>query len=478
MAKDKKGGYHPPKGKPSGTGKPEGLGTGSAKLHEDVLDEYTNSDDQLAPNVHLRHHNRNTDKEEYQRERDESMTDVKRFESYTRRDTAIAPQELPVHLSKSMLAELTGIRMQYCVSAFLPTHTSGSEVNEKQDHKAFKNLLQQVAQQLKAQGAEAGVIERVLAPGYALLLDDTFWREQSKSLAVFITDGYFKYCRLPFTVKEQVIIQQSFFVSPLLPMLANQEYFYLLLLSKKHAKLFRADAYGIRHIPVEGMPDGIDDVVHFEEKEGKNLWRMGKRGGTGGANFHGVGAGKPDEKENIAMYLDEVDETLMKEGLADEHVPLLLAGVDYMMPIFRGVSTYGHIWETTLSGNHEHEDLAHIYQEAMKVMQPYFEEKKQKALANYGDLSATARTSSILADVVTAAQYGQVAQLFIRKDAHAWGSLDTEHNQLDVHDTQLPGDVCLINQAAMQTWLTNGEVYMLEADQLPADSDIAAVMRY
>jgi hypothetical protein len=101
-----------------------------------------------------------------------------------------------------------------------------------------------------------------------------------------------------------------------------------------------------------------------------------------------------------------------------------------------------------------------------------------RALENYGNQSATALTSSIPADVIPAAHYGRVSHLFVVKDEHIWGSFDEMNNQLIIHDTQLDGDECLIDKAVIKTLLTGGEVHFLEKERMPADSKIAALLRY
>jgi hypothetical protein len=270
----------------------------------------------------------------------------------------------------------------------------------------------------------------------------------------------------------------SFFLNPLIPLMTTREYFYLLVISKKQSKLFKVDAFGIQYIDIPEIPNGIDDVVHFEEKDDQQLWRTGSSGGGGGANYHGIGAGKPDEKENIALYLEEVDETIWKEILHDENVPLLLAGVDYLLPIYKSVTDYNHVCEQTLIGSYEHEDVRTLHQKALELMTPYFQGRHQKPLTNYANQSATDLTSSIPADVIPAAHYGRVAHLFIQKDEHIWGTFDEMANTLTIHETQEKNDECLLNKSVIKTILTGGEVHILDKEKMPADSKIAALLRY
>jgi hypothetical protein len=361
---------------------------------------------------------------------------------------------------------------------FLPTHTAGVEVNEHTDSIVFKTRLQQLAGALRQKNINQAEIDKMLKPGYALLANAAFWQNMTPGLAVFIADGVFQYMKMPLTPKEEVVINTSFYLTPLLPVVGNTDYFYLLVLSKKQAKFYRADAFGMVQLQIDELPDGVDDVVHFEEKDDQKLWRTGSSGAGGGANYHGIGAGKPDDKENLAMYFDEVDETLWKEVLGREHAPLLLAGVEYLIPIYKSVAQYKHIWNDAITGSQEHEDIHSLYQQARKKMEPYFEERHNKALEAYLNNSANGLTSSIADEVIAAAHYKRVWHLFVQKDQHIWGTFDEMNNTLTVHEVQQEGDECLIDKAAIKTILNKGEVHVLPKERMPAQRPIVALMRY
>lgn len=146
--------------------------------------------------------------------------------------------------------------------------------------------------------------------------------------------------------------------------------FFVLILSKKNAKLFRGDISGLHYVEVEGLPNGINDVMRLEEKDDKNLFRTGSSGAGGGSNYHGMGAGVPDEKENISMYLKEVDKTLWQSGFNNSKTPLVLAGVDYIVAIYKDISQYKFIHDDILSGSMENADPKVIYQKAKEIISP------------------------------------------------------------------------------------------------------------
>jgi len=66
MGKTRNGDFIPPKGRPSGDGKGKGLtdafAVNSNEKDKELTDKYLEEPDEPAANVHVRHHNRNTDK--------------------------------------------------------------------------------------------------------------------------------------------------------------------------------------------------------------------------------------------------------------------------------------------------------------------------------------------------------------------------------------------------------------------------------
>lgn len=485
MGKDKSGTFHPGKGKPSGINKQEGLGihpTDPEKLEEylDITEKYTVGEDELAPGVPLRHPNRNTSKgeDQYKGKENKDKSDKTTNESFTEEQPKVNAEEITGKLTKEIFSELASYKSNCCVTMYFGTHKSGVAVNEGFDIISFKNALQEVEMSLKAKKIPASTIDGMLKPGFDLIRQEDFWLGLNKGLAVYIADGYFKYLKLPMLVENKIVCEPTFYVTPLVPILSTNEYFYLLVISKQQVKLFKADAFGMEHIPVEQLPQGgLDEVKRLSDKDA-TTWRTGSRGGNGGANFHGIGGGNPDDKSNIATYFEVVDDILFKKIFNKENAPLLLAGVEYLIPIYKSACDYHNVWPDALTGNHEYDDTPNLYEQAKKIMQPFFEERKRKALNQYGNRSATQLTSSSLTEVVSASYYGRVSHLFVQKGAHSWGTYDEMSTEFQFHNSPDEGGDDLIDNAVEKTLMTGGEVYVLDKEEMPFDSQIAAIFRY
>lgn len=435
--------------------------------------------DELAAGVPVRHPNRNTDKWT-SRSRDQRDTQEGRTSdesSITEPHSSLQPEELSRIMTKESFAELANHKDHPCISLYLPTHSAGAEVNTLADQNAFKQALNEIRIELKSKSDKDA--DRLLEPAHALLGDSGFWRGMSKGLALFICNDRFRYMKLPFAPEKQVLVNSSFLITPLIPLMTSKEYFYLLVISKKQVKLFKADAFGMEYIDVPNLPQGgVEEGLGYD-KDVATTFRAGGRGGSGGANFHGAGGGNNnDDKVEVATYLEAADDIIWKEVLHNENVPLLLAGVEYLIPIYRSVSDYNHVYEDAITGNHERDDMQALYEMAIEKMVPYFQQRTHKALDLYGNQSATALTTSITDDIIPAAYYGQISHLFVQKGAHIWGTFDETNNQLQTHDTQREGGEDLLDCSVSKTLLNGGDVFVLDKEMMPADSVLAAVLRY
>jgi hypothetical protein len=483
MGKDRTGTFHPGKGKPSGINKEEGLGiqpTDPDKMEEyfAITDKYMEGDDKLAANVHLRHPNRNTSKGEdtYKAKENTDESDKTKNDEFNREVATTPIEELPTILTKELFAEIAAYRSSCCISIYCNTHAAGIEVNEGFDVITFKNILQQLASELAAKDVSQTTIEKLLKPGFELMRDDEFWLNLSPGLALFIAEDYFKFIKMPVATENDVVCESTFFVSPLIPIIASPEYYYLLVISKQRIKLFRGNKFELEFISVPELPSDISQVTGTQEKS-SSLWRTGGRGGKGGANFHGAG-GEFDHKTDIAAYFEAVDDILFKKILNKENAPLLLAGVEYEIPIYRSVCDYHNVWNEALTGNYEHHAASALHEEAKEVMAPYFNERKNKAKELFANKIATALTASMPEMVIPASYYGKVSHLFVRKGAHVWGTFDEMKNELIIHQQEESNSEDLIDNAVEKTFLNGGEVFLVDAEEMPSDGEIAAVFRY
>jgi len=353
-----------------------------------------------------------------------------------------------------------------CVSIYFPTHDAGMEVNEQADKLTFRSMLQKVQQSLIQQKINASVSGQLMIPGLQLLNDEDFWRNQSPGLAVFLSPGYGACCQLPTSPEEKLHINTGFQLTPLASMLTDTDYAYVLVLSKHTARVYRADRFTLSRIDIPEMPNGMDDVIHFEEKSGEGH-SPGPEGARGGVS------GLPDDKTNISIYLKEVDKTLRSE-IGISNAPLFLAGVEYLLPIYRSVSSYKNIADQFITGNYDRVDDSTLFQHVRPVLASYFAKQQQETMTNLMD--HTSRVNSFPQDVIRAAFEGRISELYVMKGTELWGHYEPSVNEPVLHEHEETGDENLADQAVIQTVLHGGKAHLVE--NMPITAKLAAVLRY
>ncbi|MDQ3191624.1 MAG: hypothetical protein M3Q58_08525 [Bacteroidota bacterium] len=382
-------------------------------------------------------------------------------------------------INSEEIKKLSEIQSDNCVSIYLPTHFFGKETFEGEDLINFKSTIQKMEGQLIEKGVKKDKVENMLKPAKELIKNSGFWRKQSKGLAVFISDNFFKHYELPIEFTSFDIISNKFHLKPLFPIIFDDGIFYLLAFSKDQVKLYTATKHSITEVELEDLvPQGMEEALMYDDPSSGTLQHHSGQGGQANAMFHGHGGGKDTQKTDVARYLNVVDEGIMKL-IKGDHTPMVLAAVDYLVPIYKGVSNYNHITENAVFGNPEYVNVNEIHEKAWQVVEPELRRNREKAILNYKENFNASLVTSSPERIIPAAYYKQVNQLFIEKDANIWGKFDLQNNNLEIHDTFQEGDSCLINEAAVQSFINGAEVYALSKEEMPeANSPISAVLRF
>lgn len=369
------------------------------------------------------------------------------------------------------------------ISIFLPTHRAGQDT--QQDPIRFKNLLREAERQLLDNGMKPREVGTLLQPGQALLEDTFFWQHQRDGLAVFIAPDDFHTYRLPFRVEELLVVARSYYMKPILPLFTNNGHYYILAISLNEIRLFEGTRHTVGQIDLpEDTPQSLDEALQFDDPEKQLQFHTGTprrspEGGIRTAIFHGHGPGDEDQKVRITRYFSRLDTTL-KEIFREQQAPLVLAGVDYLLPIYREVSEYAYLMPDGITGNPEQLRAEELQAQAWSIVEPYFHQEMHKVIEEYNQWSNTDRATDNLEAVVAAAFYGRVDKLVFSVDSQLWGQFDSATGKV-LHyqkEQSTEDDLPLLDFAAMQTLQNGGTVYALSEAEMPVDSRMLAVLRY
>jgi len=374
-------------------------------------------------------------------------------------------------LTKEVLKVITDQNQEFCISIFMPTHRMGAET--MQGKIRLKNLLRDAKERLIALGMLSREADRLLKPVIGLVDNSPFWQYQSDGLAIFVADGFLHYYRVPLAFQELVVVANRFHIKPLLPLLFNDGQFYVLALSQNKFRLFECTRYSVSEVELEGVPQNLDEAVRFDEPKKQ----LQVHTGAGAAVFHGQGGGIDDMKDQLLQYFRQIDKGIGRH-LQNETAPLVLAGVDYLFPIYREANTYACLMDAGINGNPDEQKPEELQTKAWELAMPLFMRQRDDALARYSQLAGSGRTSSDVRTVVEAAFLGRVELLFVGVGIQRWGQFDQENARAEIHAEAQPGDEDLLDWAAIQTLRNGGAVFASSPSEVPDEMPLSAVFRF
>jgi len=368
-----------------------------------------------------------------------------------------------------------------CVSLFMPTHQSGRDI--EQGPIRFKNLVREVEKYLADQGMTPRETGAFLKPAEDLLGRRPFWEHQSDGLAVFLSAETMNTYRVPLVLEERVVCGKRFHVKPLLPLLTVDGRFFILALSQNSVRLLQCTRYTVDEIDLAGIPGSLEQALVLDDPEKQLQFHTGTSTASTkknrAAQFHGHGVGIDENKTNILRFFRKIDRGL-QDILPPEKAPLVLAGVEFLFPIYREASDYPYLVEQGISGSPGEKSDAELHRAGWAILEPRFAAVRKKARQRFEQLRQLNddTVSDHLADVVAAAHAQQVDTLFIARGIQRWGVFDPQANQVHLHEKPRPGDDELLDQAATQTLLNGGTVFTMAPEQMPGHTEIAALFRY
>lgn len=370
----------------------------------------------------------------------------------------------------------------YCVSIYMPTHKMGRE--QQQDPIRLKNLISEAEEQLVGNGVRSPEAKDLLKPASELLNDNVFWQHQSEGLAIFLAKDTADIMRLPTRFEPLMVIAQHFHIKPLLPLLSRNGQFYILALGVNRLRLLLATGESVTEVDLEDVPVSLEEALKYDDPESFTDFHTTQHNpnvaGNRPAVFHGQGIQSEEEqKTNVLRYFNIVDQKLTAL-FADDTKPMLIAGLDYLIPIYQEANSYPYMLEEGLVGDTEELNEQELQERAWEMVKPIFQEEQKDRLQTFHEFKGNQpdRVTTDLTTAVKAAHYGQVDTLFVPLHFQVWGWFDPDTQKVVFDDDQTLENKDLLDEAAIQTLMNSGKVYALSAEEIPGEGDLAAILRY
>lgn len=367
------------------------------------------------------------------------------------------------------------------ISIYSPT-SRRSSTGYKEDMTHFKNQLSEIKKSLdkdyKLPNAE---ISKILEPAQELLDNFRFWQNNSDTLACFLSDGNMELHKLPIESKESShFIGNKPLLLPMIPELNDDGHYYVLLLNLDRIRLYEATRTVIQEVILD--PEEVAVSFTAEEEVDENQDQLQGQGGIGnaGAMYHGHDGGADEiKKVTILNYFHRMT-NMLEPLLYKNPLPLYLAGVDYLIPIFKEACKYNHLMDGHVSGAFNEKDMLTLHQKSWEKAEPNFMEERKERHRNFQAKNAAGlAVSNDNLKIIKAALTGAVETLLVNQNhEHLWGKYDAETHKIEITEEQEKESHCLIDEAAAKVIEFKGKVYLTAPEDMPEDNLIAATMRY
>lgn len=353
---------------------------------------------------------------------------------------------------------LQAVKSYPSISILAPTHRTSPE--NRQDPVRVKNLVNEAIERLRKEynARETQQLETRLAK----LVDGIDWRHTLDGLAIYLNEDLARVFDLPFTVRERVVIDETFATRDLVYSLNRSPRYWVLVLSEKPTRLY------------EGHLDRLEEVVDHG-------FPMVHEGPGGAAPLPaGIGVNKSSVRDaHHREFFRNVDRAFAAIHAADP-LPVILCGVDRYHAFFREVSSHTRHIVGDIQGSYDAAQKSELAERAWPVMVAHLDRVRAAAIDELDRAVGAQRFASTLDDVWRAAAESRVAKLVLEEGYHTLAVVDGEERLQVVDDPTTPGVIDdAIDEIVEMVLRAGGDVQFVGDGQITEQHQrIAAILRY
>jgi len=363
------------------------------------------------------------------------------------------------------------------VSIYMPTHRAGREV-EGDPHR-LKNLVRTAAERAAESGFAAKETAAIVAPARALVEREHIWSQSSDGLALFAGPGFYAEHRVPRAFVERALVADRFYLKPLLPMISGDVRYFVLAVSQNRTRLFEGSRFRFEECKSSDLPESLAHALAADHPQ-KSLQSHTAGGpGSGRASFHGQGVGQDAQKDRLLRYFRQIDRGIRHRMASERHAPLVLAAVEYSLPIYREANTYPRLLNAMIRGNPDGLDARELHHRSWRIVESLGRADEDALAARIQQAVGTGMASTAPGEIVQGAVAGRVEGMLVALDDDVWGCPDASGTAPpELHERRRAGDIELLDFAAVAALTHGGAVYGRPIAEMPDGVPAAALFRY
>jgi hypothetical protein len=197
--------------------------------------------------------------------------------------------------------------------------------------------------------------------------------------------------------------------------------------------------------------------------------------GKEAAVFHGQGGHRDTLKKEVVAYFRAIDNAI-RPIVRESHLPVILAGVDYELALFRSITRYDNVWRDGIVGAFDFLDDRQLFEAALPLAHSLSDEPTRRAVARYMEKADTRLASDDLEEIMIAAHDGRLDLLLVKSNRNVIGRFNVVTKTIEhVEEPDISSD--LAELAIEQCVLHGGEAYIVD-EKLTSQSPMHGLVRY
>lgn len=255
-----------------------------------------------------------------------------------------------------------------CVSMYVPYIDPG--INPEPTRIQLKNMIKEAQAKLRGAHVDSELVRKTVQPLNKLLEDHSFWLKNRDDVALFAHSDLFRAFAMPeSSFTAGVSMGLHFDLEQLTDAISANEHYYVLALSHNHVKLFEGDRFDLKEVHLKDLPTNMEESLGIDEypREEQKHEVAPSYTGKGSEAYHGQYNVRQTDKAMLKEFFRRIDKRLGM-FLSRTNDPLIIAGVTYLLPIYRTVNTYPHLAAKFITGNLERASYDNIRHKAWSTL--------------------------------------------------------------------------------------------------------------
>lgn len=352
----------------------------------------------------------------------------------------------------------------------LVLNAEGDPFNTDEKKIKFDNLAKEGKSKIIEQ-YDKETAEKYLGQVDSLQEDTMFWRTVPESIAFFITETDAYFYRLGISTKENVVFSEKAYVLPLVENFQYVSYYNLLCLSHDKFRLFNGRGKSLQEIDLpEDAPTDHDKALG-EELTGGGL-NQGTYGAGGATVQHGHNEKSAEEETDQMNYFRIVDDYVHENFTRQNNLPLVLFALPKNIADFESISKNPQLDETKIEESPARLSSVQVQEKAEHIIGSLITSRHRDILETYNETSPEYSLSEQYNDLAVASVEGRISILLVKDGHFIPGKID-ENGQYEENESNN-----FLNDLVINVINTKAEVYVINGDEMPENTGVAAITRY